>query len=106
VYEHVLTEYSKKDSYYIVELAKDDADRPSNSNDWKQVKHLSAFLEVFYILHLFSTSYVTFNLVFFEFVAIHTMLKHLEKVVETIDANNEESEEIEEIRSRSQNLKK
>jgi len=58
VYEHAFTRYSKRDSYYNVDLAKDDeADRPHNSNDWKQVKYLVVFLEVFYnfTLHLSGT---------------------------------------------------
>jgi len=46
------------------------------------------------------------NLLFFEAVAIHTMLKHLEQVVKAIDVNDEDSDEIEEIASRSQILKK
>jgi len=44
VYEHSFTKYSKRDPYYNVELAKDDdADRPPNFDDWKQVKHLLVF---------------------------------------------------------------
>ena len=103
VYEHAFIKYSKRDPYYNVELAKyDDANRPSKSNNWKQVKYLLGFLEVFYnvSLHLSSASYMTFNLLFFEIIAIHTMLKHMEQVVQTIDANDEESQEIEEIGSR------
>ena len=85
----------------------DDADRPPNSNDWKQVKHLLVFLEVFHnvTLRLSVTSYVTSNLVFFEIVVIHDMLNQLEQVVETIDVRDEESEEIEEIGSRVTNFK-
>ena len=74
VYEHAFTKYSKRDSCYNKELAKDDnADRPPNFNDWKQVKHLLVFLEVFYnvTLHLSGTLYVTSNLLFFEIVAIY-----------------------------------
>jgi len=56
-------------------------------------------------LHLSGTSYVTSNLLFFEIVAIHSMLNNLEEVVGTIDANDEESEEIEEIGSRVTNFK-
>ena len=65
------------------------------------------FLEAFYYatLHLSGTSYVTSNLIFFDIVAIHTMLKQLEEVVETIDVDDEESEEIEEIGSRVTNVK-
>jgi len=95
VYEHPFTRYSKRDPYYNVDLSTDDdADRPPNSNDWKQVKHLLEFLEVFYnvTLRLSGTLYVTSNLLFFEIVAIHTMLKNLEEVVEIIDANDEEGE--------------
>ena len=57
------------------------------------------FLEVFYnvTMRLSGTSYVTSNLLFFEIVAIHSMLKYLEEVVETIDDNDEESEGIEEL---------
>ena len=65
VYEHAFTKYSKRDPHYNVDLAKgDDADRPLNSNDWKQVKHLLVFLEVFYnvTLRLSATLYVTSNL--------------------------------------------
>ena len=64
-----------------MDLAKDDeVDRPPNCNDWKQVKHLLVFLEVFYnvTLCLSGSSYVTSNLLFFEIVAIRTMLKHFE----------------------------
>ena len=51
VYEHAFTKYSKRDPYYNVELAKDDdADRPPNSNDWKQVKHLLVFFGRFSIM--------------------------------------------------------
>ena len=59
-------------------------------------------LEVFYdvTLHLSGNSRATSNHLFFEVMAIHTMLKHLEQVVETVDANDEESEKIEEIRSK------
>ena len=77
MYEHTFTKYGKRDPYYNVEFAKDDdADRPPNSNDWKQVKHLLVFLKVFYnvTLRLFGTSYVTSNLLFFEIVVIHDML--------------------------------
>jgi len=65
------------------------------------------FLEVFYnvTLHLSGTLYVTSNLLFFEIVAIHNMLKHFEQVVETIDVNDEDSVEIEEIASRVTNFK-
>ena len=43
-YELAFTKYSKRDPYYNAELAKDDdADKPPNSNDWKQVKHLLVF---------------------------------------------------------------
>ena len=105
VYEHACTRYSKRDPYYNVDLAKDDeADRPLNSNDWKQVKHFVVFLEVFYnvTLRLSGTLYVTSNLLFFEIVAIHNMLKHLEQVVEAIDVNDDDgSGEIEEITSRN-----
>ena len=96
VYEHAFTRYSKRDPYYNVDLAKDDdVDRPPNYNDWKQVKHYLVFLEVFYNVHLrlSGSLYVTSNILFFEIVIIHTMLKHLEQIVETIDANDEESEE-------------
>jgi len=49
VYEHSFTRYSKRDPYYNVNLAKDnDADKPPNSNNWKQVKQLLVFLELFY----------------------------------------------------------
>jgi len=75
VYEHAFTRYNKRNPYYNVDLAKDDdVDRPPNSNDWKQVKHLLVFLEVFYnvTLRLSATLYVTSNLLFFEIVAIHT----------------------------------
>ena len=95
VYEHAFTRYSKRDPYYNLDLSKDDdADRPPNSNDWRQVQHLSVFLEVFYnvTLRLSGTLYVTSNLLFFEIVAIHTMLKNLEEVVEIIDVNDEEDE--------------
>jgi len=84
-------------------LAKDDdANRPPNSNDWKQVKNLLAFWEVFdnVTFRLSGTLYITSNLLFFEIVVIYTMLNNLEQVVETIDANDAESEEIEDIRSR------
>ena len=50
-------------------------------------------------LRLSGTSYVTLNLLFFEIVAIHSMLNNLEEVVETIDASNEESKKIEDIGS-------
>ena len=93
VYEHAFTTYRKIDPYYNMELLKDDeADRPPNSDDWKQVKHLLVFLEVFYnvTLRLSGTSYVTSNLLFFEIVAIHSMLTNLEEVVDTIDPNDEE----------------
>ena len=99
VYEHAFTKYSKRDPYYNVELAKDDdADRPPNSNDWKQVKHLLVFLEVFYntTLRLSGSSYVTSNLHFYEILDIHSTLSELEEVVETID-NDEESEDVEGI---------
>jgi len=91
-----------------VELAKDDdADRPPNSNNWKQVKHLFVFWDVFYnvILRLSDTSYVTSNLLFFEIMTIHTMLNNLKQVIETINANDEESEEIEESGSTVTNFK-
>ena len=81
VYEHAFTTYSKRDPYYNVDLAiEDEADRPPNLNNWKQVKHLVVFLEVFYniTLYLSGTLYVTSNLLFFEIVATHTMLKYLE----------------------------
>jgi len=100
VYEHAFTKYSKRDPYYNVELPKDDeANRPPNSDDWKQVKHLLVFLEVFYnvTLRLSGTSDVTSNLLFFEIVAIHSMLRNLEEVVNTIDANHEEGVGIEEM---------
>ena len=48
---------------------------------------------------------MTSNLVFFEIVAIHNMLKYLEQVVETIDVDDEDSVEIEEIASRVTNFK-
>jgi len=49
VYEHAFTRYSKRDPYYNVDFAKDDeVDTSSNSNDWRHVKHLLVFLEVFY----------------------------------------------------------
>ena len=66
-----------------------------------------SFLKVFYnvTLHLSGTSYVTSNLIFFELVAIHTMLNNLKQVIETTDANDEESEEIEEKGSRVTNFK-
>ena len=48
---------------------------------------------------------MAFNLVFFEIVAIHTMLEHLEQGVETIDVIDDESDEIEEIGSRVTNFK-
>ena len=56
-------------------------------------------------LRLSGTSYVTSNFLFFEIVAIHSMLNNLEEVVETIDASDEASEEIEEIGSRVTNFK-
>jgi len=108
VYEHAFTRYSKREPYCNVDLAEhDQADRPPNLNDWKQVKHLVVFLEVFYnvILRLYCTLYLTSNLLFFEIVAIYTMLKHLEQVVETIDVNDEDSDEIEKIASRVTNFK-
>jgi len=108
VHDHAFTRYSKRDPYYNVDLAKvDEADKPPNSNDWKQVKHLIVFLEVFYniTLHFSGTLYVTLNLLFFEIVAIYTMLKHLEQAVETIHVNNDDSDEIEEIASRVTNFK-
>jgi len=92
--------YSKTDPYYNGELQKDDeVDRPPNSDDGKQVKHLLVFLKVFYnvTLRLSSTSYVTSNLLFFQIVAIHSMLQHVEEVVETIDDNDEVSEGIKEL---------
>jgi len=61
-----------------MELAKDDdAGKPPNSNDLKQVKHLLVFLKVFnnVILRLSGISYVASNLLFFEIVVIHTMLE-------------------------------
>jgi len=69
---------------------------------------LLVFLEVLYnvALHLSGTLYVTSNLLFFDIVAIDTMLKHLEQVVETIDVNDEDSDEINKIASRSQILNK
>jgi len=50
------------------------------------------FLEFFYnvTLRLSGTSYVTSNLLFFEIVAIHSMLRNLKEVVDTIDAHDEE----------------
>ena len=81
LYEHALTKYNKRNPYYNVELAKDDdVDRPPNSNDWKQVKNLLVFLEIFYnfTLRLSSISYVASNFLFFEIVAIHSMLSNLE----------------------------
>ena len=64
-----------------------------------KLKHLLVFLKVFYnvILRLFGTSYVTSNLLFFEIVDIHTMLKHLKQVIDTTNANDKQSEGIEEI---------
>jgi len=97
VYEHAFIRYSKRDPHYNVDLAKDDdADKPLNSNNWKQVKHLLVSLEVFYnvTLQLSRTLYVTSNLLFFEIMVIHTMLKHLEQVVETIDDNDERNKGI------------
>jgi len=38
-------------------------------------------------------------------VAIHTILKHLEQVVKTIDVNDQDSDEIEDIASRVTNFK-
>jgi len=79
-----------------VRLPKDDAaNRPPNSIDWKQVKHLS-FLEVSYniTMRLSGTSYMIFDLLFYEIVVIHIMLEHLEQCAETIDASDEESEKI------------
>ena len=53
VYEDAFTKYSKRDPYYNVELVKDDeADRPPNSDDWKQVKHLLVFFWRFFIMLL------------------------------------------------------
>ena len=77
----------------------DEADRPPNPNKWKQVKHL-VLLEVFYnvTLHLSGTSYVTSNLLFFKIVAIPSMLRNLEEVVDTFDANDEEGVTIEEMK--------
>jgi len=46
---------------------------------------------------------VTSNLLFFEIVASHTILKHLEQVVD--DVNDEDSDEVEEIASRVTNFK-
>ena len=103
---HVFTKYGKRDPYYNVELAKDDdGDRPPNSSTWKQVEH-SVVLEVFYnvTLRLSGTSHVKFNMLFFEIVAIHTMLKHLQQFVKTIDANDDESVEIEVIGSKVTNF--
>jgi len=108
VYEHAFTRYSKRNPYYNVDLAKDDeAHRPPKSNDWKQVKHFLVLLEVFYnvTLHLSGSLYVIFNLLFLEIVAIHTMLKHLEQVIGTIVANDDENEGIEESRSTVPNFK-
>ena len=48
VYEHAFTKYSKRDPDYNVKLAKDDdVGSPPNSSDWRQVKHLLVFLEIF-----------------------------------------------------------
>ena len=71
------------------------------------MKHLLVFLEVFYnaTLRLSSTLYVTSNLLFLKIVVIHTMLKHLEQAVVTFDANDEDGEEVEEIRSKVTNFK-
>ena len=57
------------------------------------MKHLLVFLEVFYnvTLRLSGTSYVTSNLLFFEIVAIHSMLRNLEEVVDTIDPNDQKT---------------
>jgi len=109
VFKHAFIKYSKRDPYYNVELAKDDdANRPPNSNDWKQVKHLLVFWRFFYNvnLHLSGTSYVTSNLLFFEIVAIHTILNNLEQVIETINANDEESDKLRILDLESQTLKK
>ena len=72
-----------------------------------KLKTWQYFLEVFYnvTLHLSGTLYVKSNPLFFGIVAIHTMLKHLEKVVETIDVNDEDSDEIQEIASKVTNFK-
>ena len=66
-----------------------------------------AFVEVFYnvALRLSNTVYVTSNLLFLSIVVILTMFKHLEQGVVTIDANDEDSEEIEEIRPRVTHFK-
>ena len=48
---------------------------------------------------------MTSNLLFFEIVAIHSMLNNLEQVLETINANDKESEEIEDIGSGLTNFK-
>jgi len=66
------------------------------------------FLEVFYNVtwHLSGTSYVTSNLLFFEIVAIHSMLKNLEEVIDTIDANDEESVELRKWNIVSQTLQR
>ena len=45
------------------------------------------------------------NLLFFDIVVIHTMLKHLEQIVKTIDANDDENEGIEESISTVTNFK-
>ena len=64
-----------------------------------------AFLEVFcnITLRLSGTLYVTSNLLFFEIVASHTILKYLEQVVDNV--NDEDSDEVEEIASRVTNFK-
>jgi len=50
VYEHEFARYSKRDPYFNMNLAKDEeADRPPNFNDCKQVKHLLVFLEVLFL---------------------------------------------------------
>ena len=49
---------------------------------------------------------MTSNLLFFEIVAIHTMSKYLEQVIESIDANDEKSDEIKEIGSKVTNFTK
>jgi len=108
VYQHAFIRYSKRDPYYNVDLAKDsEADRSPNSNDWKRVKHLLVFFEVFYnvTLHLSGSLYVAFNMLFFEIVAIHTMLKYLEQVVETIDTNDDENKRTEDSGSTITNFK-
>ena len=50
-------------------------------------------------------SYVTLNLLFFEIMAIHNILKYLKQIVETIYVNDKESEKIEKIKFGVTNFK-